>query len=116
MPQALSKSQYVSPELLTVRQTADLLGVSPRLVWLLASRCELPAVRIRRCARWRRADVLAYVDRLAAAQTSSEAGRRTELANSTRKRSPSPSTAGRRVGARPARRMRAAEEVQHAAE
>jgi hypothetical protein len=38
------------------------------LVWVLAEEGELPPVRIRRCTRWRRADVLAYIDRLAAPQ------------------------------------------------
>jgi excisionase family DNA binding protein len=116
MLHALPESQQVAPELLTAQQTAELLGVSQRLVWLLAANGDLPAVRIRRCTRWRRADVLAFVDQLAASQTRSEAGRQTDLVNSTRSRPPSRSAAGRRVGGRPARRMRAAEEVQHAAE
>ena len=63
------------PELLTATQAAELLGVSPRLVWVLAGDGELSPVRIRRCTRWRRADVLRYIDRLSAAHTSPEAGR-----------------------------------------
>jgi excisionase family DNA binding protein len=53
-----------NPELLTVNQVAELLGISPRLVWLLAKQGTLPPVRIRRCTRWRRADVLAFIDQL----------------------------------------------------
>src|SRR5262245_56997846 len=55
-----------NPELLAVKQVADLLGISPRLVWILAKQGILPAVRIRRCTRWRRADILAFVDHLTA--------------------------------------------------
>lgn len=68
MPPRTSPQQHGSPELLTVSQVAELLGVSPRLVWLLAEQHELPPVRIRRCTRWRRADVLRYIDGLATPQ------------------------------------------------
>jgi len=55
----------LSPELLTVEQVAELLGVSSRLVWKLAKEGELaPPVRIRSCTRWRRADVMRYIDQL----------------------------------------------------
>jgi excisionase family DNA binding protein len=70
-----TNSSAPSPELLTVNQVAELLSVSPRLVWLLATQNKLPPVRIRRCTRWRRTDVLHYLDRPAAPQTVEEAGR-----------------------------------------
>jgi len=73
MPSAVPRP--VSPELLTVAQVAELLGVSSRLVWLLAEQGKLPPVRIRRCTRWRRADVLRYIDQLAAPQAAREATR-----------------------------------------
>jgi excisionase family DNA binding protein len=62
-------------ELLTVNQVAVLLGVSPRLVWLLAAQGDLPSVRIRRCTRWRRGDVLLFIDQLPTPQITEEAGR-----------------------------------------
>jgi excisionase family DNA binding protein len=65
----------LSPELLTVNQVAKLLGVSPRLVWILAAEGNLPSVRIRRCTRWRRVDVVHFIERLAVPQTAQEAGR-----------------------------------------
>ncbi len=116
MPHSLPKSQHAAPELLTARQTAELLGVSLRLVWLLAAKGDLPAVRIRRCTRWRRADILAFVDRLSASQISSDAANQTDLVNSTRSRSRIRRAVGRRVGTQQARRTGAAEEVQNAAE
>jgi hypothetical protein len=54
------------PELLTVRQTAGLLNVCERIVWLLAKQRILPPVRIRGCTRWRRSDVMQYIANLAA--------------------------------------------------
>jgi predicted DNA-binding transcriptional regulator AlpA len=75
MPSTLSVSPPLPPELLTAPQVAALLGVSPRLVWRLAERGELPRpLHIRRCSRWRRADVLSYIERLAATQAAGEAG------------------------------------------
>ena len=59
-------------ELLTVRQAAELLNVSSRLIWLLTKQGALTPVRIRRCTRWRRADLLAYLDRLTAARAERE--------------------------------------------
>jgi predicted DNA-binding transcriptional regulator AlpA len=63
-PQPIPKSASLSPELLTVSEVAELLAISPRLVWLLAEQGQLLPVHIRRCTRWRRADVLSYIDRL----------------------------------------------------
>jgi excisionase family DNA binding protein len=60
----LNSSPPVTPELLTVRQTAELLGVSVRLVWYLANDGTLPPVRIRGCTRWRRTSVVRYLKRL----------------------------------------------------
>ena len=54
---------------------AQMLGVSRRTIWLLAKQGELRPVHIRSCARWRRADVLRYIDRLDAWLTAEGAGR-----------------------------------------
>lgn len=62
-------------ELLTVREAAELLNVSSRLIWLLTKQGELTPVRIRRCTRWRRADLLAYLDQLTAARAEGEVRR-----------------------------------------
>jgi excisionase family DNA binding protein len=75
VPASVPPSPSLSPELLTVNQVAELLGVSARMVWLLAAQSKLAPVRIRRCTRWRRADVLCYIDRLSAPQAAKEAGR-----------------------------------------
>jgi len=50
----------------TPDQAAEQLAVSLRTLWSLTAGGELPAVRIRRCVRYRPADVQAYIDRLAA--------------------------------------------------
>jgi excisionase family DNA binding protein len=57
-------------QLLTVSQVAELLNVSIRLVWLLAQEGNLRPVRIRTCTRWRRADVVRYINTLTAPQIS----------------------------------------------
>jgi excisionase family DNA binding protein len=75
MPTAVSRPPPLSPELLTVKQVAELLGVSQRLIWLLAEQDKLHPVRIRRCTRWRRADVLRYIDQLSAPQPTEEPSR-----------------------------------------
>jgi excisionase family DNA binding protein len=64
MPGLVTVRPVSLPELLTADQAAELLGVSSRLVWLLAKQKELTPVHIRSCARWRRADVLKYIERL----------------------------------------------------
>lgn len=53
-----------APELLTADQAGQLLGVSARTIWALAKDGTLRPVRVRSCTRWRRADVLGYVDGL----------------------------------------------------
>jgi len=57
--------------LLSVRQVADLLGISPRTCWRLAALAEAgigdfpkPLRLGSRTVRWRLADLRAYVDRL----------------------------------------------------
>lgn len=64
---AASHRSFEPPELLTVNQVADLLSVSPRLVWLLSEQNKLLPVRIRRCTRWRRTDIYRYIDQLGSA-------------------------------------------------
>jgi len=60
-----------SLKLLSVKQVADLLGVSPRTCWRLAAAAEAglssfprPLRLSAKCVRWRLGDLRAYVDRL----------------------------------------------------
>ena len=51
-------------ELLTVRDVAAALRLSQRQVWKLSASGRLPKpLKIGRSARWRRADIEAYVER-----------------------------------------------------
>lgn len=59
--------EHAPPELLTVRQTAAMLAICVRRVWQLAKTRRLVPVRIGTSTRWRRADILAYIDQLATA-------------------------------------------------
>ena len=64
---SISVTAPLVPLLLTDRQVGQALGVSSRLIWKLAATGELPRpLKIGRASRWRREDVTAYVDRLAA--------------------------------------------------
>jgi excisionase family DNA binding protein len=65
----------ITPELLSVGQVAETLGVSVRVVWLLAQQGHLRPVHVRTCTRWRRADVLRYIDQLSPSERAEEAGR-----------------------------------------
>ncbi len=49
-------------ELLTDYQVGELLQVSRRLVWQLTQDGALPSLRVGGCRRWRRIDVLAYIE------------------------------------------------------
>lgn len=53
--------------LLTPREVAELLRVSPRTVYRLARARELASVAVGQSVRFRAQDVAAYVDRCAAA-------------------------------------------------
>jgi len=47
---------------LSVRDVADLLGVSERHIWKLERTARLPkALKVGRCVRWRRADIESWV-------------------------------------------------------
>jgi excisionase family DNA binding protein len=59
-----TKSLSALPELLKAAQVAEMLGVSKRTVWKLRDEGALLHVRVRGCIRWRRADVLKYVEQL----------------------------------------------------
>ena len=48
-------------ELLNVKQTAKILAISPRKLWEIANRKDIPHVRIGRCVRYREEDIDAYV-------------------------------------------------------
>jgi hypothetical protein len=63
MPATISKpSALITPELLNLTQTAAMLSVCERTVLNLGDR--LPPVKLRRCTRWRRADVLKFIEQL----------------------------------------------------
>ena len=54
--------QVVNPELLTVRDVAAALRVSPRQIWKLNAMGRLPApVRLARSVRWRSSDIAEFV-------------------------------------------------------
>lgn len=58
--------QTITPELLDVRATAALLNCSPRQVWRLSDRGSMPAPINpggARSKRWRRAELLAWLER-----------------------------------------------------
>jgi excisionase family DNA binding protein len=61
------------PLLLTAAQAARALAISPRTLWSLTRRGEIPAVRIGRAVRYDRRDLVEYLDRLRSAQ---QAGQR----------------------------------------
>ena len=59
-----NRPEVAEPLLLTERQVAKALGLSPRTVWGLADRGELPVVWIGRAKRFDRRDIEAMIDRL----------------------------------------------------
>lgn len=59
------QQSVTGPHLLTVKQVAESLGISPRQVWKLNSSARLPApVRIggSRSVRWRALDIARFVE------------------------------------------------------
>lgn len=60
----LSADRDLEPLLLTELQVARLLAVSPKHVWNLSARGELPHVKIGTAKRYHRDDVAAYLRRL----------------------------------------------------
>jgi excisionase family DNA binding protein len=54
--------------LLTAPQAARTLAISPRTLWSLTQRGEVPVVRIGRAVRYDRRDLVDYLDRLRSAQ------------------------------------------------
>ena len=50
--------------LLTVREAADVLGISRTAIYLLLQRGEIPSVKIGRSRRIKRKDIESYVNRL----------------------------------------------------
>lgn len=54
---------YPVEPLLTVRDAARALAVSPRTIWTLTDRGLLPCIRINRSVRYSPRDVAALVDR-----------------------------------------------------
>jgi excisionase family DNA binding protein len=57
--------EKVEPELLTVEQVAQLTTLGVRTVWSLVSEGSFPRpVKIGRATRWRRSQVMAWVDSL----------------------------------------------------
>jgi excisionase family DNA binding protein len=52
-----------APLLLTAREAARLLSISPRTLWTLTNRGELPAVRIGRAIRYDPVDLRHWIER-----------------------------------------------------
>lgn len=57
-----NRTSPVQPFLLTAREAARVLAVSPRTVWGLTAAGELPCVRIRRAVRYDVNDLRAFID------------------------------------------------------
>jgi len=58
-----TNAESVAPLLVDERTAARLLGVSPRTIWAMANRGDLPRVRIgKRCVRFRVADLQAWCE------------------------------------------------------
>ena len=56
-------SEQFLPLLLSARQVADLLGIGLSTFWRLHSSGQTPAaVRLGRCTRWNRLELLAWID------------------------------------------------------
>ena len=56
----------IEPELLTVEQVSQFVGLGVRTVWSKVSAGEFPRpVRIGRATRWRRSEILRWIDALA---------------------------------------------------
>lgn len=53
------------PALLTREQAAEYLGIAPQTlaVWAVNGRYDLPFIKVGRCARYRRSDLDAFLDR-----------------------------------------------------
>jgi hypothetical protein len=47
----------------TGRQASEHLGISPRHLWTITERGDLPCIRVGRCVRYALADIEAYVNR-----------------------------------------------------
>ena len=57
--------EKVEPELLTVEQVAQLTTLGVRTIWSLVSEGSFPRpVKIGRATRWRRSQIMAWVDSL----------------------------------------------------
>jgi excisionase family DNA binding protein len=60
---AMEDNNWNENKAVSVKATADLLGVSVRTVWRMIADGQLHAVRMRRCTRLAVADVLGYLER-----------------------------------------------------
>ena len=56
------QAPIVNP-LLTIIQTAKILGVTDRTVWALTKQGQLPSIKIGHSRRYAQEDVIAYIDR-----------------------------------------------------
>ena len=58
--------EKIEPELLMVEQVAQMVGLGIRTIWSKVSAGEFPRpVRIGRATRWRRSEILQWIDALA---------------------------------------------------
>ena len=53
----------LAPLLLSEREAARLLGISPRTLWQLRKDGEIPAVRINRCVRYDLTDLTRFIEK-----------------------------------------------------
>jgi excisionase family DNA binding protein len=61
----------MEPLLLTARDTARVLAISPRQLWSLTDRGEIPVIRIGRSVRYDRRDIEQWIERRKTDQSSS---------------------------------------------
>ncbi|MCC6492588.1 MAG: helix-turn-helix domain-containing protein [Pirellulales bacterium] len=59
----MSAGTPVSPALLTPRQAAERLAISPRKLWALTASGEVASVRIGRAVRYDAADLADFIER-----------------------------------------------------
>lgn len=64
----MPSENLASPKLLTPKEAASALGISPRKLWSLTAGGDVPCVRIGRSVRYDAADLADFVETLKAAK------------------------------------------------
>ena len=58
-------SPEITPQLLTVEQTATMVGLGVRTIWNMVAKDEFPKpVKIGAATRWRRSEIIDWIDAL----------------------------------------------------